>query len=100
MAGHSLGSGTPEHDQWGIDALERMVEDLDYPRTAGNLRDRIGGWRVPMPGGATVPMDALLEPFDDEKTFRSAKALVKTLRKRWPSLREPTGPWPGQDRDG
>lgn len=98
MAPSSLRADPPDHDQWGVEALEQMVQDLDYPRAGDELRDRIGGWRVPMPGRETVPMDRLLEPLEG-KTFRSPKGLVKAIRKEWPSLADPDGPWPGAPED-
>lgn len=86
----------PEEDQWGLASVEIMLEDLDFPRDGDELRDRIGDWRVPMPGGETLRMGRLLEPLGD-RTFRSRRSLVKALKKRWPDLRDPSGPWVAQD---
>lgn len=95
---HGPGTEPPEGSQWGLEALRLMLEDLPFPRDGAALRDRVQNWRIPMPGGETVRLGPLLEPYDD-KTFRSPKSVLKTLKKRYPSLGDPEGPWPGQDED-
>lgn len=95
---HGPGTDPPAGSQWGIQALRRMLQDLDFPRDGRSLRRRVQGWRIPMPGQRTVELGPLLEPYDD-RTFRSPTAVVKALKKRYPNLGDPRGPWPGQDDD-
>lgn len=95
---HGPSADTPAGSQWGIEALRLMLEDIDFPRDGDSLHRRVKDWRIPMPGQETVRLGPLLEPFED-KTFRSPKAVLKALKKRYPSLGDPRGPWPGQDED-
>lgn len=69
-----------DSDWLGSRAVEVMLEDLDFPLTARELNERAGEWQVPVKGSdVTVPLRVLLEPFDEDKRFRSARATAAAI---------------------
>lgn len=88
----------PERDNWGLQAVRRMLEDLRFPRTGEELTARAGAWRVPMPGGTKLRLGDLLAPVESER-FRTPADVARALEDAWPDLRHPHGPWKVQEQD-
>lgn len=70
-------------DWLGSRAVRVMLEDIDFPRTVGELRERAGEWRVPATSAVeTVTLGRLLDAFRDDERFDSADDAADAIRRR------------------
>lgn len=69
-------------DWLGSGAVEVMLQDLRFPRSAADLKARTGAWLVPVKAShETVRLGDLLAPLDDDRTFRSAHEVADEIRR-------------------
>lgn len=70
-------------DWLGHRAVRVMLEDLQFPATAGGLRKRAGNWRVPARNANDkIPLRELLDAFDENERFRSAEDAARRIARR------------------
>lgn len=68
-------------DWAGSEAVRIMLEDLEFPTTAGRLRARAGRWLVPIHGSdLTIPLGDLLSGVSDRHRFASAEDVAREVR--------------------
>jgi hypothetical protein len=70
----------PPDDLVGVRAIGVMLRDLPFPLDLADVRERAGGWRVPVTGAHYHPLAQFLEGVPD-RSYRSAEALVRAIEK-------------------
>lgn len=77
----------PSGDTLGVRHLREMLRDVEFPQKTSALRERLGHWRIPITGADFHPLVEFLAGVP-EKTFRSSEALVESITRAHPELRE------------
>jgi hypothetical protein len=76
----------PPADTLGLRHVAVALADLPFPTTTKALRERAGRWRVPITGAHFHRLGEMLDGVREE-TFRSARDVVRAIRRAHPELR-------------